>query len=106
SAGQIGADPNPFGQQLTATVLIKGQLTEIEEFEQIVLRANPDGSTVRLKDVATLEMGSDAYMFGSTLNGQPSAALGVQLSTTGNAMNTSALVRDKMEELSQFFPDG
>ena len=106
SAGQIGADPNPYGQQLTATVLIKGQMTDIEEFEQIVLRANPDGSTVRLKDVATLELGSDAYMFSSTLNGQPSAALGVQLSTTGNAMNTSALVRDKMEELSQFFPDG
>lgn len=106
SAGQIGADPNPFGQQLTATVLIKGQLNELEEFENIVLRANPDGSTVRLKDVATLEIGAEDYMFSSKLNNQPAAALGVQLSTTGNALNTSGLVRDKMEELSQFFPEG
>jgi len=106
SAGQIGADPNPFGQQLTATVLIKGQLTGLEEFENIVLRANPDGSTVRLKDVATLEIGAEDYMFSSTLNNQPAAALGVQLSTSGNALNTSEMVHEKMEELSQFFPDG
>ena len=106
SAGQIGADPNPFGQQLTATVLIKGQLSALEEFEQIVLRANPDGSTVRLKDVATLEIGAEDYMFSSKLNNQPAAALGIQLSATGNAMNTSALVREKMDELSQFFPEG
>ncbi|SIT84754.1 efflux RND transporter permease subunit [Pontibaca methylaminivorans] len=106
SAGQIGADPNPYGQQLTATVLIKGQLTDLEEFENIVLRANPDGSTVRLKDVATLEIGAEDYMFSSKLNNQPAAALGVQLSTTGNALSTSGLVRDKMEELSQFFPEG
>ena len=106
SAGQIGADPNPYGQQLTATVLIKGQLSELEEFEDIVLRANPDGSTVRLKDVATLEIGAENYLFSSTLNNQPSAALGVQLSATGNALSTSELVREKMEELSQFFPQG
>ena len=106
SAGKVGADPNPISQQLTATVLMKGQLTTVEEFENIVLRANPDGSLVRLSDVATVEVGASTYDFTSMLNNQPSAAAGIQLSTTGNALRTSELINEKMEELSQFFPDG
>ncbi|MTH65582.1 efflux RND transporter permease subunit [Paracoccus shanxieyensis] len=106
AAGQIGADPNPIGQQLTATVLVKGQLTQPEEFANIVLRANPDGSTVRLRDVARVEIGADSYNFASRLNGQPAAMIGVQLSTTGNALATSEAVQAKMNELSEFFPSG
>ncbi|MDH2327914.1 efflux RND transporter permease subunit [Cereibacter sp. SYSU M97828] len=106
AAGQIGADPNPVGQQLTATVLVKGQLTEPEEFGNIVLRANPDGSTVRLRDVATVEIGSDSYNFASRLNGLPAAGIGVQLSTTGNALATSEQIQSKMAELAEFFPEG
>ncbi|MTE01536.1 multidrug efflux RND transporter permease subunit [Paracoccus sp. YIM 132242] len=106
AAGQIGADPNPVNQQLTATVLVRGQLTRPEEFGDIVLRANTDGSTVRLRDVARIEVGADTYTFASRLNGQPTAAVGIQLSSTGNALATSEAVRATMEELSAFFPEG
>ncbi len=106
AAGQIGAAPNPVTQDLTATVLVKGQLADVEEFGAIVLRANPDGSTVRLRDVAELEIGAETYNFASRFNGQPSAAVGVQLSATGNALATSRLVVEKMDELARFFPPG
>lgn len=106
AAGQIGADPNPIGQDMTATVLVKGQLSDPKEFGNIVLRANPDGSSVRLRDVATIDVGSESYNFSSRLDGKPSAVLAVQLSTTGNAVSTSQAVSTKMEELSRFFPQG
>ncbi|MDO6966602.1 efflux RND transporter permease subunit [Rhizobium alvei] len=106
SAGQIGAEPNPIGQDLTATVLVKGQLSDPAEFADIVLRANPDGSLVRLKDVARIEIGSESYNFSTRLNGKPSAAAAVQLSSTGNAVATSEAVKAKMEQLKKFFPAG
>lgn len=106
AAGQIGAAPNPVSQDLTATVLVKGQLTDTKEFGNIVLRANPDGSSVRLRDVARIELGAETYNFSSRLNGQPSAAVGIQLSSTGNAVATSKAVTAKLEELSRFFPSG
>jgi multidrug efflux pump len=106
SAGQIGAEPNPIGQDLTATVLVKGQLTDPAEFANIVLRANADGSLVRLKDVARVEIGSESYNFSTRLDGKPSAAAAVQLSSTGNAVATSAAVKAKMEDLGKFFPAG
>ncbi|SOC40454.1 multidrug efflux pump [Rhizobium subbaraonis] len=106
SAGQIGAQPNPIGQQISATVLVRGQLASPEEFGSIVLRANPDGSSVRLRDVARIEIGGESYNFSTRLSGNPTAAIGVQLSPTGNAMSTAAGVRAKMDELSRFFPAG
>ncbi|MDH0616722.1 MULTISPECIES: efflux RND transporter permease subunit [unclassified Agrobacterium] len=106
AAGRIGASPNPVGQQISATVNVQGQLTSPEEFGSIVLRANPDGSSVRLRDVARIEVGGESYNFSSRLNGKPSAAIGVQLSPTGNAMQTSEGVRATMEELSRYFPQG
>jgi multidrug efflux pump len=106
AAGQIGGQPLAPSQQIAATLLVRGQLSSVEEFESIVLRANPDGSTVRLGDVAKVEIGAEAYNFSSWLNGQPTAAVGIQLSPTGNAIETSQAVRDLMEELSQFFPEG
>lgn len=105
AAGSVGAAPNPINQQLTATVLVKGQLSTPEEFGEIILRANPDGSAVRLRDVARVEEG-ESYTFASRLNGQPSAAVGIQLSTTGNALATSEAIHAKMAELSGFFPEG
>ncbi|MBP8939473.1 MAG: multidrug efflux RND transporter permease subunit, partial [Agrobacterium sp.] len=106
AAGRIGASPNPVGQQISATVNVQGQLTSPEEFGSIVLRANPDGSSVRLRDVARVEVGGESYTFSSRLNGKPSAAIGVQLSPTGNALQTSEGVRATMEELSRYFPAG
>ena len=106
AAGSIGAAPVPESQQISATVLVEGQLKTVEDFGGIVLRANADGSTVRLRDVARVEMGSESYNFSSRLNGQPAAAVGVQLSPTGNALSTSDAVRETMEELSRYFPEG
>ena len=106
AAGRIGAQPNPITQQISAPVLVKGQLGTPEEFGAIVLRANPDGSTVRLRDVATVGIGGENYNFSSRLNGQPSAAAGIQLTSTANALAVSRAVNAKMAELARFFPDG
>ncbi|HUH49085.1 MAG TPA: efflux RND transporter permease subunit, partial [Mycoplana sp.] len=106
SAGRIGAQPNPVNQQISATVLVRGQLATPEQFGSIVLRANPDGSTVRLRDVARIEVGGETYNFSARLNGKPTAAIGVQLSPTANAMSTAEGIREKMDELAQFFPPG
>jgi multidrug efflux pump len=106
AAGQIGAQPNPITQQIAASVLVKGQLTSPEQFGSIVLRANTDGSAVRLSDVARIEIGGESYDFSTRLNGQPSAAIGIQLSPTGNALATSQAVQAKMNELARFFPAG
>ncbi|RFZ89465.1 multidrug efflux RND transporter permease subunit [Shinella sp. WSJ-2] len=106
AAGSIGAQPNPITQQIAAPVNIKGQLTTPEEFGAIVLRANADGSAVRLRDVARVEVGGETYSFSTRLNGKPSAAIGVQLSPSGNAMATSEAIKARMDELSKFFPPG
>ena len=106
AAGRIGARPNPINQQIAATVLVKGQLSTPEEFGAIVLRANPDGSSVRLRDVARIEVGAESYNFSTQISGRPAAALAVQLSPTGNAMETATAVREKMAELSRYFPPG
>ncbi|AKK00869.1 efflux RND transporter permease subunit [Pseudomonas fluorescens] len=106
SAGSIGDLPARTTQEMTATVLVKGQLSTPEEFADIVLKANPDGSTVRIGDVARVEVGSQEYQFSTRLNGKPSTAVGVQLSPGANALNTATLVRTKMDELSRYFPAG
>ena len=106
SAGEIGSLPNVAGQGIAATVVVNGQLTNIEQFGNISLRANADGSTVRLKDVARIELGAQAYTTSARLNGKPSTGIGVQLSPSGNALATAKDVRAKMTELAVFFPKG
>ena len=106
SSGTIGDLPNVAGQGIFATVVVKGQLSSTEQFGNVVLRANADGSTVRLKDVARLELGAQAYATSARLNGNPSTGIGVQLSPTGNALATAKAVRQRLDELSKFFPPG
>ena len=106
ASGTIGDLPLAQGQEITATVVVTGQLSTVEQFGNIVLRANPDGSTVRLKDVARLEIGGQAYGTSARLNGKPSTGIGVQLAPSGNALETAKLVRERMDELSKFFPHG
>jgi multidrug efflux pump len=106
SAGEIGSLPNVAGQGIAATVVVNGQLTNIEQFGNISLRANAVGSTVRLKDVARIELGAQAYTTSARLNGKPSTGIGVQLSPSGNALATAKDVRAKMTELAVFFPKG
>ncbi len=106
SSGTIGDLPNIPGQAMAATVVVKGQLSTVEQFGNIVLRANPDGSSVRLKDVARIEIGGQNYSTSSRLNGKPSSGIGIQLSPNGNALETAKLVRARMNELSRYFPPG
>ncbi len=106
SAGEIGSLPNVAGQGIAATVVVNGQLTSVEQFGNIVLRANADGSTVRLKDVARIELGAQNYATSARLNGKPSTGIGVQLAPTGNALATAKAVRAKMQDLERFFPRG
>src|SRR5690606_20376623 len=95
--GVLGAPPNPDAQRVSAPIVVSGELATVEEFSNIILRSNLDGSTVKLGDVARIEVGSDNYMFGARLNGKPTAAFAISLSTAEG-------VRAKMEELSAFFP--
>ncbi|MFG6460435.1 efflux RND transporter permease subunit [Roseateles sp. DXS20W] len=106
-SGAIGDLPNVPGQTVAATVVVRGQLTSAEQFGNIVLRANADGSTVRLKDVARVELGAQAYTGRITrLNGQPSVGIGVQLAPSANALQTAALVKKRLKELQPYFPSG
>ena len=104
ASGSIGAEPSRPSQQVLAMVLVKGQLASADEFGAVVLRANPDGSTVRLRDVARIEVGGMGYQFTTRLNGQPTAGLSVLLAPTGNALATAKAVHAKMAELATFFP--
>ena len=106
SSGTIGDLPNLSGQGISATVVVTGQLSTVEQFGNIALRANTDGSTVRLRDVARIELGGQAYSTSARLNGQPAVGIGVQLSPSGNALNAAKAVRTKMTELEKFFPEG
>ncbi|CAM3635512.1 multidrug efflux RND transporter permease subunit [Castellaniella denitrificans] len=105
SGGLLGSPPNPGSQRTVAPLTVNGQLTTPEEFGDIVLRANPDGSSVRIRDVARVELGSDNYQFGARLNGKPTAAFALSLTPTANALETAKLAKAKMAELARFFPD-
>ncbi|MEN5302381.1 efflux RND transporter permease subunit [Pseudomonas sp. TWI628] len=104
--GSIGDLPARGTQEITANVVVRGQLGTPEEFAAIVLRANPDGSSVTVGDVARVEIGAQEYQYGTRLNGKPATAFSVQLAPGANAMETATLVRAKMKELSRYFPEG
>src|SRR6202008_3298304 len=104
ASGSTGAEPSTGSQRTSALVLAKGQLSSPDEFGAIILRANADGSTVRLRDVARIEIGGLSYQFNTRQDGKSTAGLSVLLSPTGNALATASAVEAKMKELSRFFP--
>ncbi|QUS41389.1 multidrug efflux RND transporter permease subunit [Tardiphaga alba] len=104
ASGSVGAEPSTATTRTSSLVLVKGQLTSPEEFGAIVLRANSDGSTVRLRDVARVEVGGFSYQFNTRLNGKSVAGLSVLMSPKGNALATASAIEAKMKELSNFFP--
>ncbi|SDQ44976.1 hydrophobic/amphiphilic exporter-1, HAE1 family [Paraburkholderia fungorum] len=106
TAGTLGDAPFVPGQQITASVSVKGQLVSPDEFGQIVLKALPDGSAVRLRDVARVELGRDNYSYWSRLNGKAAATVGIQLGPRGNALETSNAIRARLAELSKGLPSG
>ncbi|WEY39226.1 efflux RND transporter permease subunit [Paraburkholderia sp. SUR17] len=106
SAGQLGGTPAVPGQALQATITEATLLRTPEQFGNILLKVNQDGSQVRLKDVARIELGGETYNFDTKYNGQPTAGFGIQLATGANALQTAKLVRQKVDELSKYFPPG
>ena len=104
--GSLGAVPANVGQRISATIVSEGQLKTPEEFGEVMLRTTTSGANVYLKDVATIELGSQSYGTSARLNGQETAGMAVSLSSSGNAMATAAAVREKMAELEKFFPAG
>jgi len=106
SAGNLGDLPSISGQTTTATIVVTGQMSTAEQFGNIVLRANTDGSNVRLKDVARIELGAQSYSTSAQLNGAPAVGMGVQLTPSANALATARAVRTKLTQLQQFFPQG
>src|ERR671931_2271792 len=103
-AGQVGAAPAPEGIEKTYTVRAQGRLQTPEEFGQIVVRSNPDGSVVRLKDVARIELGSLNYQQRTRINGQPSAFIGIFQTPGSNALATADEIKKVMAELKGRFP--
>ena len=104
-AGQLGAEPIPAGQQFTYTVRAQGRLKSVEEFENIVVRATPDGSLVRVKDVARVDLGAQTYNLIGRYNGKPAALVAIYQQPGSNAIGTMNAATALMEQLKTQFPD-
>jgi multidrug efflux pump len=106
AAGSLGADPAPDGQGLSVTVSTEGRFTTAEQFADIVLRANSDGTTVKLGDVSRINFGPGSYGFDTSFEGKPIGAFAIQLLPGANALDVATAVRAKMDELAPSFPQG
>ncbi|HET8584419.1 MAG TPA: efflux RND transporter permease subunit, partial [Casimicrobiaceae bacterium] len=106
AAGKVGQSPSPSNQALVYTITAQGRLTDAKEFERIIVRANPDGSTVRLADVARVELGSKDYEFIGRFNGHDATLVGVFLSPGANALEVAKTVREEVARLATRFPEG
>ncbi|MFV0454290.1 MAG: efflux RND transporter permease subunit [Pseudomonas sp.] len=106
SAGQFGGLPAVPGQQLSATIIGKTRLQTPEQFREILLKVNSDGSQVRLKDVAKVELGAERPAITALYNGKPASGIGIKLATGANALDTAKAVRQTISDLEPFFPAG
>ncbi|AIT82687.1 efflux RND transporter permease subunit [Novosphingobium pentaromativorans] len=104
SAGQVGGAPSPGGQVLNATITAQSRLQTVDEFREIMLRNNSDGSVVRLADVARVELGIETYGFRGKFNGHPAAAVGINLAPGANALDTVEAIKAELDTLSDDFP--
>ena len=106
AVGRIGQPPTPSGQEMSLTINTRGRLADVAEFEKIIVRAGADGSILRLKDVARVELGSRDYDFIGRHNGQPATLMGIFLKPGANALDTAKEVKKTLAELATRFPDG
>lgn len=106
SAGQLGASPSLPGQELNATVSAQSRLKTPAQFEQIILKSDPSGAKVLLKDVARVELGAESYAVQVFYNGKQASGIGIKLATGANALATAEAVKAKIDELKPFFPEG
>lgn len=102
--GKVGGTPSVESQQFTATIMGQTRLSTVEEFNNILLRVNQNGSKVRLQDVARVELGGENYDADALYNGQSTAAVAIKLATGANALDTAEKIRGKLDELSAYFP--
>lgn len=105
-AGQVGQQPAPKNQQLQLTVQVNGRLTTVQQFKDVVVRANPDGTLIYLKDIAQVQLGSELYTTFADINNQPSVMIGIYQLPTANALTVAKAVRAEMQSLSAAFPSG
>ncbi|HAU5594000.1 TPA: efflux RND transporter permease subunit [Citrobacter amalonaticus] len=106
AAGQLGGTPPVKGQQLNASIIAQTRLTSTDEFGKILLKVNQDGSQVRLRDVAKIELGGENYDIIAKFNGKPASGLGIKLATGANALDTAAAIRAELVKMEPFFPSG
>ncbi|WP_193164194.1 efflux RND transporter permease subunit [Microbulbifer hainanensis] len=106
AVGSLGGAPSVPGQQLNAAITSQDRLQTPEQFRDIVIRANPDGSVLRLGDIARVELGAESYENISRYNRQPATGIAITLATGANALETAELVKAKLKELEPFFPPG
>ena len=106
SAGQLGGTPSPPGTALNATITTQSRLTTEAQFRDVLLRVNPDGSQVRLGDVARVELTGENFEINNSISGKPASSLAVKLAAGANALDTAEAVRARLEELRPFFPPG
>jgi multidrug efflux pump len=106
ATGELGQAPAASGQQLNAVIVTRGRLQTPEEFGDVIVRAQPDGSTLRVKDVARVELGAENYNIFARIDGQPTAAIAVRVAPNGNALEVAKAVKARMAELSKYFPQG
>ncbi|MEQ1660435.1 MAG: efflux RND transporter permease subunit, partial [Hylemonella sp.] len=106
AVGEINQPPSPKGMEYAATVITRGRLTSPEEFGNVVVRAQADGSLVRVRDVARVELGAQDYSIFARMDSQPTAAVGIKVSPGANALDTAKAVRARMHELERYFPKG
>ncbi len=106
AAGKVGEPPTGGGQEVVYNVTTKGRLTDPKEFENVILRANPDGSRLRLKDVARVELASKDYSFIGKVNGKPATLVGVFLQPGANALDVAANVKATVDAAAKSFPQG
>ncbi len=105
TAGQLGGSPAVEGQQLNASIKAMSKLETVENFEDILIRVNTDGSQLRLRDVARVELGSQSYSRVARYMGRPASGMGIYLATGANALETAELVKEKVTELQEFMPE-
>ena len=106
ASGKIGESPNGGGQEMVYSITTKGRLSTVDDFEQVILRTNADGSSLRLKDIARIELGSKDYNFTGQFNGKSSALMGIFLQPGANALSVAEEVKQTLNELSESFPEG
>ncbi|MDR2000163.1 MAG: efflux RND transporter permease subunit [Zoogloeaceae bacterium] len=106
ATGELGQVPAAAGQQLNAVIVTPSRLQTPEEFGNVIVRARPDGSTVRVRDIARVELGAQDYNIFARIDGQPNAAIAVRVAPGGNALDVAKAVKAKMAELEKYFPAG